>query len=215
MRELKQQRKQYGNLLFKLGWAYWSSYFRLCISPTRLIAPPPSPQIFSLDCVHTCMIAGNLAVILPMLFTMSCGRFWYAHRSIYKSSCKPHDVVPMANLCQKSNPDENLWKKEERGTRFCTHDNKLRNELLYERKISWPEATIFPLIQFSRSYSFSTESLNNIFPRGKVLRHYRSDKLFVGIQRVHNQLLLPYLITKLANNKDFHDMSLAKPILLE
>jgi hypothetical protein len=33
---------------------------------------------------------------------------WYAHRPIYKSSCKPHDVVPMANLCQKSNPDENL-----------------------------------------------------------------------------------------------------------
>lgn len=44
MRELKQQRKQYGNLLFKLGWAYWSSYFRLCISPTRLIAPPHRPK---------------------------------------------------------------------------------------------------------------------------------------------------------------------------
>jgi|688.fasta_scaffold909530_1 hypothetical protein len=160
------------------------------------------------------MIAGNLAVILPMLFTMSCGRFGMPTALSIKVLASPMTLF-LWQIYAKKVIQMKTFEKKEKGTRFCTHDNKLRNELLYERKISWLEATIFPLIQFSRSYSFSTESLNNIFPRGKVLRHYRSDKLFVGIQRVHNQLLLPYIITKLANNKDFHDMSLAKPILLE
>ncbi len=173
------------------------------------VAGPPLPKS-SLSTAFTHMIVGNLAVIFPMLFTMSCGRFWYAHRPIYKSSCKTHDVVPMANLCQKSNPAENLSKKEKRRT-------IVRTITSYETNSCMNEKYLGPKPLYVHWFNFRAP----IPPQRSCLITFTRGEKFCGITgliinylsgfSVHN--LLPYLITKLANNKDFHDMCLAKPII--